>query len=122
MRISEVDKVKAQLVIVTGLLVLFFIFKSDYFLYAAVLVGLVSIAIPFLGDLLVKGWFKLAEILGRINGSILLTLVFFVFLFPIALLSRLGRKNPLGLQKEKTDSVFMERNHRYTAKDLENVW
>jgi hypothetical protein len=116
------EKVKAQLVIVTGLLVMYFVFKSVYLLYAATAVGLISLAIPFLGDLLVKGWFKLAEVLGMINGRILLSLIFFVVLFPIALLYRMGRKNPLSLKREPGESAFATRNHLYTAKDLENVW
>ncbi|CAG4993428.1 hypothetical protein DYBT9275_01168 [Dyadobacter sp. CECT 9275] len=119
---TEADKSKAQLVIVTGLVVLYFIFKSNYFLIAAAAVGIVSIAIPVAGDLIVKGWYKLAEVLGAINGKILLSIVFFVVLFPVALLAKFGKKNPLALKKEETDTVFHTRNHRYTAKDLEQVW
>ena len=119
---SEADKAKAQLVIVTGLVVLYFIFKSPYLLYAAGAVGVLSIAIPVVGDLIVKGWYKIAEILGAINGRILLSVVFFVILFPIALLSRIGKKNPMGLKRESEKSVFTERNHLYSAKDLEQLW
>ncbi len=123
-KISEADRAKAQLVIVTGLLVIYFIFGSRYpwMLYAAVAIGVLCIAIPIVGEWIVKGWFKLAEILGAINGRILLSLVFFVILFPIAILSRMGRKNPLSLQSENKDSAFTERNHLYTSKDLDQVW
>ena len=122
--ISEADKAKAQLVIVTGLLVFYFIFGSRYpwLLYAAGTIGVICIAIPIVGGWIVKGWFKLAEILGAINGRILLSLVFFLILFPIAVLSRLGRKNPLSLRSEHKDSAFTERNHLYTPKDLAQVW
>jgi len=119
---KESDKIKAQLVIVTGLVILYFIFKSQYFLIAAAAIGVVSIAIPVAGDLIVKGWYKLAEILGAINGRILLSAVFFIVLFPVALISRLGKKDPLTLKKGELDSVFVERNHKYAAKDLEQVW
>jgi predicted CDP-diglyceride synthetase/phosphatidate cytidylyltransferase len=119
---SESDKIKAQLVIVTGLVVLYFIFESQYFLIAAAAIGLVSIFIPVAGDLIVKGWYKLAEVLGAINGKILLSIVFFVILFPVAVIAKLGKKNPLGLKREEGDSVFVDRNHKYTSKDLENVW
>lgn len=119
---SESDKIKAQLVIVTGLVVLYFIFKSQYFLIAAAIIGVLSIAIPVAGDLIVKAWYKIAEILGAINGRILLSVVFFVVLFPVAIISRLGKKNPLALKRESAASVFVERNHKYTGKDLEQVW
>jgi hypothetical protein len=121
---SESDKAKAQLVIVTGLVVLYFIFRSQYpyLLIAAAVIGVGSIAIPVFGDLIVKGWYKIAEILGAINGKILLSAVFFIVLFPVALLAKLSKKNPLHLKKEEGDSVFTERNHKYSAKDLEQVW
>jgi hypothetical protein len=121
---SEADKSKAQLVIVTGLVVLYFIFKSRYpaFLIAAGVIGVLSIAIPVAGDLIVKGWYKIAEVLGAINGKILLSAVFFVVLFPVAMIARLSKKNPLGLKKDGSNTVFTERNHKYSAKDLEQVW
>lgn len=123
-KLTDADKAKAQLVIVTGLVVIYFIFKARYpwILYVAAAIGILSIAIPVVGDLIVKGWFKIAEVLGAINGRILLSLIFFLILFPIAVLSRMGRKNPLGLKSENTDSAFTERNHLYTAKDLAQVW
>ena len=119
---NESDKIKAQLVIVTGLVVMYFIFKSQYFLMAAAFVGIISIAIPVAGDLIVKGWYKIAEILWAINGKILLSAVFFVVLFPVAVISRIGKKNPLSLKRENTNSVFVERNHKYKKEDLEQVW
>lgn len=123
-KLTEADKAKAQLVIVTGLVVIYFIFKARYpwILYVAAAIGVLSIAIPAVGNLIVKGWFKIAEVLGAINGRILLSIIFFVILFPIAVLSRMGRKNPLGLKSESRDSAFTERNHRYTARDLAQVW
>lgn len=119
---KESEKIKAQLVIVTGLVVLYFIFKSNYFLIAAAVVGVISLAIPVAGDLIVKGWYKIAEILGAINGKILLSVVFYIVLFPVALISKIGKKNQLGLKKESEGSVFHTRNHKYTSKDLEQVW
>lgn len=121
---SESDKSKAQLVIVTGLVVFYFIFgsKYPYLLMAAAAIGVLSIFIPAAGNLIVKGWYKLAEIMGAINGRILLSLVFFVILFPVALLAKMGKKNPLTLKRESKKSVFVDRSHKYTAKDMEQVW
>ena len=116
------EKAKAQLVIVTGLLVLYFVFKSPWWLYAAVGVGLLSVVVPIVGDLIVRVWFKIAEILGNINGKIILSVLFFVFLFPIALLYRLTAKNPLAIKRSDTDSFYTERNHTYSKKDLEQTW
>ena len=120
---TSAEKSKAQLVIVTGMLVLYFIFKADWLLYVGLFVGLAGVFVPFLGDLIVKGWYKLAEGLGWINSRILLSLIFFLILFPVAVMARLGRgKNMLGLKKDSSGSAFSERNHKYEPKDLKNVW
>ncbi len=116
------EKIKAQLVIVTGLVVLYFLSKSPWFLYAAAAVGILSLAVPTVGDLIVKGWFKLAELLGSINGKIILSVLFFVFLFPIALVYRLAGKNPLAIKRTDEKSFYNERNHLYTKEDLEQMW
>ncbi|MFD2569925.1 hypothetical protein ACFSUS_04720 [Spirosoma soli] len=119
---SALERVKAQLVIVTGLLVLYFIFKSVYWLYAAVAVGVLSLMIPAIGNGIVWLWFKIAEVLGKINGAIILSVVFWVFLFPIALLYRMNKKNPMSVKKEGNSSLYHERNHIYSKEDLEHTW
>jgi hypothetical protein len=120
---QPIDKLKAQFVMVVGFLVLSFIFKQyqSYLVILATVLGLVFLILPSLGDLILKLWFKIAEILGWINSRILLGIVFYVFLFPLAVLSRLSQKNPLQLKKTP-DSLFATRNHRYEPKDLENIW
>jgi hypothetical protein len=91
------EKYKSLLVIVIGFLVLYFWLKIDYLLYASLIVGLGSLIIPTLGDLILKGWFKIAEVLGWINTRILLSLIFFVCLTPFAWLQKLlARSNFLS--------------------------
>ncbi|RYY09535.1 MAG: hypothetical protein EOO04_38245 [Chitinophagaceae bacterium] len=119
---SQLERVKAQLVIVTGLVVLYFIFKSVYWLYAAAAIGLLSVFIPVAGNGIVWVWFKIAEILGNINGKIILTVLFWVFLVPIALFYRLFAKNPLAVKRTGKASLYHERNHTYTKEDLEQTW
>ncbi len=120
-------KRESQLVIVTGLSLLSVILQargwqySSYLLNAAIVIGVLSIASDYVGTLIVKGWLKLAEWLGWLNSRILLSTIFFVFLFPIALLSRLFGKSNIQLKKP-SGSIYTERNHTYTKEDLENIW
>ena len=52
-----------------------------------------------------------------------LSFIFFVFLFPIAMLSRLfGGKSSLQLKKVEGNSYYFTRNHKFEAKDLKNTW
>ncbi len=129
------DKTKSILVIVVGFLVLYSIFKfnhrevilwgkfkTDYFLYISLGVGILSLLSSTLEGLVLKVWFKIALILGFINTRIILGLVFFVFLTPFAWLQKLFvRKNFLTL-KDKENTVYHTRNHTYQAEDLENIW
>jgi hypothetical protein len=65
------------------------------------------------------GWMKIAHILGWVQSRILLSIIFFLFLTPIALLYRVlnKRKRP-----SKEAGYYFTRNHVYTADDLKNVW
>lgn len=118
---SDTEKLKAQLVIITGLAVLGVFFKSLYFYYSAALLGIIFLSLPWFSDLILKGWFKLAELLGWINSRILLSLVFYIFLSPLAMLNRLFSKDLLKLKKS-AGSMYSPRNHKFTKKDLENIW
>lgn len=112
---------KALLVIITGLLVLAWIFEWTILVYIAGATGLVSLIIPPVARLIVKGWLLLAEGLGWINSRIILGLVFYLILTPVALLSRIFTGDSLKLSG-KLESIFSERNHTYTREDLKNMW
>ncbi|GAB3252886.1 hypothetical protein GCM10027347_12330 [Larkinella harenae] len=116
------DCTKAQLVIVTGLLVLHFVFNADNWLYAAVAVGLLSVLVPAAGNGIAWLWFRLADVLGFINSRIVLTILFGAVLVPIAWLYRLTHANPLSIKRPKTPSLYHQRNHTYGKADLEHPW
>ncbi|UBM57718.1 SxtJ family membrane protein [Marinilongibacter aquaticus] len=110
------------LVIVVGFLVLHFVFSSNGLLYLALGVGVFSLVSRFFAENLVKIWGKVGEVLGRINGTILLSLIFFLFLTPIAFLMKLLSKADAMQLKKPESSNYSTRNHEYTAKDMENIW
>jgi hypothetical protein len=118
---TEAEKLKSLLVIVVGFLVLHFLFKKDFLLYISLGVGLLSLIAPSFGNGVLWVWEKIALVLGWINTRILLSVVFYVFLFPIASLYRLMTKNPLQL-KNSDSTVFTTRNHKYVKEDIENIW
>ena len=68
-----------------------------------------------------KIWLLIGEKLGNINSAVLLFLIYYLLLTPIAFLSRIGSKDPLQL-KAPTKSNFKELRHLYSAKDLQNPW
>jgi len=112
---------QVQLIIVTGLLVLAWLFSLPGIAYVAGLVGLICLVIPPAGYAVVWSWYKLAEMLGFINAHVLLSLVYYLIATPTALLFRLSGNDPLKLKKPKY-TVFNERNYTYQPGDIKNPW
>ncbi len=99
--------------------------KTEYATAARVLffialgAGVLSL---FIESAIVWVWGKFALGLGWINTRILLSAVFFIFLTPFAMLSRIFSKKSALKLKNDSKTTFVERNHTYTKKDLENIW
>jgi Saxitoxin biosynthesis operon protein SxtJ len=114
--------IETLLVIATGMMVFYFITNRVECLYVGMGVGIVGLAIPLAAKYIHLGWLGLAKVLGFINSHIILGLVFYLILTPLALLRRLGRKDLLQLRKKADGSYFSTREHRYVAKDMEHPW
>ena len=116
------DTFKTILVIVTGLLAVAWIFNTPLPAKIALITGLVCIAIPPAATAVEWIWLKLAMALGWINSRIILSVIYFIFLMPIAWMSKLFTRDPLALRKDKRATLFITRDHLYSKKDLENIW
>ena len=116
------QKYKSTLTIVIG-----FILISNYYNYkplfiVALIIGLIAVFSEKANDKIIWAWNKLAEVLGVIMPNVLLTLVFYLFLTPLALLNKINRKkNPLQL-KNITNSTFISQRKQFTAESLEKIW
>ncbi len=69
-------------------------------------------------------WLTAAHIIGAINTKILLAVIYFFVLVPIAYSYRLFHGDVMRIkQKNKAALTYWsERNHTYKAKDFENLW
>lgn len=105
----------------TAALVFYYFFRIDVLVYIAVALGFIGAFSAKLTAFIDKWWFKLAHMLGFVNSRILLSIIFFLILFPISLLQKLFGGNP-AFKKGKQNSNYVERNHQYEAKDLDNIW
>src|SRR5687768_13470554 len=116
------DRYKTILVMITGLLAIALIFKLSWLIMVCLAIGVAASFVPAAARGIEWAWMKFAFALGWVNSRILLSIIYFVFLLPIAWLSRLFTKDPLALKNRKTSTLFVTRNHLYTKKDLENIW
>ena len=123
MSMKETNQAQTILSIVVGFLALHYIFGGEYFLPAAWAVVVLSLISDGFAHLISQAWAKFALVLGRINGHILLTFIFFVFLTPLAFLMRIFKKgDALKLKKQNANTVYVTRDHTYTKSDLANIW
>jgi hypothetical protein len=125
--VLTMQKVKSNptntmLVITTGFLVIFIITKLHWALIVALCVGLVGVFSTFLSKQTDYLWNKLAWVLSLIVPNILLALIFYLFLFPIALLSKLFGKNDAIKLKNNSDSVFITSNKEFDKSTFEKSW
>ncbi len=117
---SREKVVTSILVICLGFIGLYFIFEKEWLLWIAFGVGILSLFSEKIANFICKGWYKVAEILGGINSKILLSLIFFVILVPVAFMARIFSKESKIQLKRKENSYFKERNHTYSKEDLES--
>ncbi|MDH5382031.1 MAG: SxtJ family membrane protein [Cyclobacteriaceae bacterium] len=112
---------KNVLVIVVGLSVFYYLFDEIILLYSILVLGVLSVFSDKFAILLNFVWMRFAMALGWINSRILLTIVFYIFLFPLAILSRLFTKDPLRL-KAPEGSNFINRDYLFKKSDIKNIW
>lgn len=111
------------LTITVGFVGLYLLFKGTHILLLIAFgIGVVGLFSSFLREKIVWFWLKLGHIMGKINGTILLSFVFFIILFPVALLARAFGKSSFVFKKTPEKSLYFERNHLYTSADFENIW
>ena len=65
-------------------------------------------------------WLGFSQILGTVVSKIILSVVFFVIVFPVALIRRMMGKDSLQLKrfKKSGSSVMKTRNHQFGSDDI----
>lgn len=111
-----------MLVLTVALLVAGLVRKWDWALKAALVPGLVGILSGFLSEKIDRAWMALSNQLGKVIPPLMLGLIFYLFLFPLALLFRgLSRKDPLVLRNSGA-SLFRETRKQFDKTSFERTW
>jgi hypothetical protein len=97
---------------------------NDALLPAAIIALVINMTFPQAYRPLAVVWFGFAHLLGTMMSRIILTIVFFAVVTPVALVRRLAGKDTLRLAafKAGTDSVMLPRNHTFTVRDIEKPY
>lgn len=110
-----------MLVISMGFLILYLLFAWQWAVIVSLVVGLIGIFSSTLSRNVDWLWMKLARILGYIVQSILLSIIFYLILFPISLISRIFTKDSLMLSN-KYKTFFVNIEKKFDKKSMENIW
>lgn len=78
-------------------------------LIAAIAFALLALLIPRSLAPLNKAWFYFGELLGKIVSPVVLGIIFFVILTPVAVLTRLFGRDELCLQRPRVKSYWIDR-------------
>jgi len=116
------DPKTTLLVITLGMVAVYVITRMNWALLTALGIGVGGLLSQGLAEKIDWLWMKLTYVLSLIVPNILLSVVFYVFLTPIALLSRLfGNSNPLDL-KNTSPSLFKDHKGKMDAASFEKPW
>ena len=103
-------------------MVVFLISKWHWAIYVSLVIGLAGAFSDYLSTKIDFVWMKLAWVLNKIIPNILLGAIFYIFLVPIATLSKLfGKSDPLNL-KNKNASTFKNSNKNFEKATFEKMW
>ena len=94
--------------------------NQHHILLVAIAVVLILLIAPLLIFPFTFFWLNISVLLGKIMSKVILTMVFFVLVWPVSMIRKAMGKDTLRLKKFKkdTNSVFTDRNHTYTQTDL----
>jgi hypothetical protein len=110
----------------TGLVMILFSLVAGITLgkqvFQAISIGLVLVIIllPMAFYPLAIVWFGFSRLLGAVTSRVLLYLIFFVIVTPVAVIRRMAGKDRLGLKdfKKGNATAFTVRSHKYLPEDL----
>jgi len=113
--------IETMLVLSMGFILLFYIFHWKYFILISLILGLTGLFFPWLTNILTILWLKLATALSYVVPKLLFSIVFYIFLFPLATISKLFSKDSM-LMKRGYKSYFIDRNINFSKDSFEKTW
>lgn len=118
--ISESQVKDAGTAAVLILLVVGYFTENTLFFHLSIPVLVIKMAIPVVFYPFAFLWWGLASVMGYLMSRLLLSLVFFVVICPVAFIRKLTSKDPMILKfpGKETGTVYMEINKTIDKEDL----
>ena len=110
------------LTIIFGLMVLNLFLDNNNIFYLTLILSGLGVFSSNISLIIEKIWFKISFILSQIIPNILLSLLFFLILTPVALLSRLFKSQTDFISKNNRNSMFKLQKKSFDKKSFERAW
>jgi multisubunit Na+/H+ antiporter MnhG subunit len=122
--VSQSQSKDAGLALVLICLILAWGGASRFFLLLGIGFLLVTMTAPVLFKPFARVWFGFSHALGTVVSRILLTILFFLLVTPVGIIRRMLGKDAMQTKswKRSLASVFQNRDHLYTAQDLDHPY
>jgi hypothetical protein len=122
--ITQKQNTEFGLVMVLVCCVLAYWLKERSLIMTAIILSLLTIIVPIIFTPFAALWFGLSRVLSKFTSIVLLSLVFFLVVTPMGLVRQLLGKDSLRLKqfKKSAKSVMTNRDHIYTAADMEDTF
>lgn len=119
---SEDKSNQTVLTITVGLLLIYFFSRVEWLLITAILIGILGLSSTYLRQKIDFLWMKLAWILSLIVPNIILSIIFFGLLTPIAFIAKFfGDKDSLKI-KPQEKSLYKIIDKEFEKKSFTHPW
>lgn len=114
--------------LVAGLLVIYYYMvtykerEADLLLLAICIIALSSVLSKHVAYYIAWLWMKIGLVLGKINGTILLSIVYIFVVTPIGWLKKAFAPDVNFSNKKPVKTGFVKRKRVFTIKDIEQPW
>ena len=121
MRQQKSNHIKTILVLTLVSLIIYLFTKYNWAIYISIFLASIGVFSPSLTKMVDSLWMKLAWILSLIIPKIILGIIFYLILTPIAFMAKFFREDELLLHN-KSDSCFRDVNKTFSPEDLTKPW
>lgn len=122
MKKLKLDPTKTVLTITLGFLILHLIFGWQWALIVSLVAGLGGLFSRRIAEGINYLWIRLTLLLSFIVPNIIMGLIYYLFLTPIALLSKLFRKEDELLLKKEGNTTFFTIDRKIEKSSMEKMW
>lgn len=109
------NSLEVILAITGGLIIFYLIWDVKILLFVAIILLTIGLLSPYVTQKIAWAWYGLSKVLAFFSNFILLTLVFYLLLTPLAII----RKIITGKKTTVKESYFISRNHVYSKENFE---